>query len=228
VGLVVCAAAAAVLVSPDGRVQTDDRNGDGRADRWREYDRAGRLVRTRVDSNFDGRSDVQEYFDAQGALVRRESDRNFNGQVDLVEEFDPITHDRARSVFDVDDDGRADLLVLFRDGQPVYSKYTDPPVVDIGARTEVLTNHAEPIRSDRLDSLAPLDDPFRTDTTVRGAGATSDPRVSVGLSTSGGLPHPRAALAGFGPSSRRFVAIGLTPVSSLDLNSRSPRGPPLS
>src|SRR5882672_4543223 len=95
---VACSVAAAVsLWLPSGALRTQDKNGDGRPD-------------------------VHEYYQ-RGALVRRESDRNFNDRVDLVQEFDPATREHTRSVVDVDFDGRADLLVLFRDGQPVFSKW---------------------------------------------------------------------------------------------------------
>src|SRR5579864_6721132 len=83
--------------APGDRVRTEDRNGDGRPDVWRTYDRRGRLTEVAFDTNFDGRSDVLEYYD-QGALVRRETDRNFDGRVDLVESFDRLTHERVRPI----------------------------------------------------------------------------------------------------------------------------------
>ena len=60
--------------------------------------------------------------DEQGALVRRESDRDFNNQIDLIEDFDTATGDRSRSVADLDSDGRADRLVLFRGADAVFVK----------------------------------------------------------------------------------------------------------
>src|SRR5580692_13067095 len=117
----VCVSTAAISPwSPRGRVRVEDRNGDGRPDVWRTYDRQGRLTEVALDTNFDGRSDVLEYYD-QGALIRRETDRNFDGRIDLIESFDRITHERVRSLTDVDYDGRADLLVLFSHGRTVYS-----------------------------------------------------------------------------------------------------------
>jgi hypothetical protein len=100
-------------------VRTADQNGDGRPDIWRHYDNRGQLAEVDVDSNFDGQPDVEEYYEG-GVLVRRESDRDFNGQADLIEEFDAETHRQTKSVVDIDYDGTADLLVLFRDGRPVF------------------------------------------------------------------------------------------------------------
>src|SRR5215468_9686103 len=120
VALGVCTTAAVLTLPKNAQyVRAEDRNGDGRPDEWRRYDGQGHLAQISVDSNFDGRSDVEEYYDSDGVLLRRESDRDFNGQIDLVEEFDPSTHERARSVVDVDYDGLADLLVFFHDGRPV-------------------------------------------------------------------------------------------------------------
>src|SRR6478752_555551 len=185
---------AAVLTLPKNAqyVRTEDRNGDGRPDEWRRYDQAGHLAQVSVDSNFDGRSDVEEYYDAEGVLIRRESDRNFNGQVDLIEEFDPTTHQHAESVVDVDYDGRADLLVLFRDGRPVFSKRAPEPAVrvaDLGSFAQIADVHSE-----ANDPLVPLTDPFQSDTTVRGLRSMT--RVGgAGLATSGGLPCSHIAVA---------------------------------
>src|SRR5262249_4650002 len=120
-----CATVAIVGVWPARRVRTADNNGDGRPDVWRLYDGKGQLTEVDVDSNFDGHTDIQEYYE-QGVLVRRESDRNFNGQSDLVEEFDAKTHHLTRSVIDLDYDGTADLLVLFPDGHPAFSRRRAP------------------------------------------------------------------------------------------------------
>jgi hypothetical protein len=216
------ATAAAFAVWPASRdVRTEDRDGDGRADVWRMYDRRGELVELAVDSNFDGRSDVREYY-ALGALVRRESDRTFSGRVDLIEEFDSVTHERVRSVVDTDDDGTADLLVLFRAGEPVFTKEVAAGAVvpDTGwlARDGVSPGPVD-------DSLVPLRDPFSGDAAIRqallAASATGD-RLWIGV----GLPA--------GPC---LVETRITPTSDLDdlapqsirtltLSQRSPRGPP--
>jgi hypothetical protein len=229
--VVACATVAAVAVSPDARrVRTEDRNRDGRPDAWRHYDQSGRLTEVALDSNFDGRSDVAEYYDSRGAIVRRESDRNFNGQVDLVEEFEPTTHEHTRSVIDVDYDGSADILVLFRDGQPVFSRQARPATVDVGQRRQSAAHSSQLVRDENGDSLAPLLDPFQSDTAVRGASFTPpDSSGYVGLSTSGGLPRRSAGTASPAFStSPRPLASDLAPHSSVPLSPRSPRGPPLS
>src|SRR5215831_839041 len=125
-GLAVCLLAVLATVRlPSGRASTEDRNHDGRPDIWRSYNADGQLVSVALDTNFDGRSDVNEFYD-HGALIRREIDRDFNNQVDLVQEFDPATRQIVRSISDVDADGVADLLLLFQDGKPVYSKWAHP------------------------------------------------------------------------------------------------------
>jgi len=218
-------ATAAVLTLPNSAqdVRTEDRNGDGRPDKWRRYDQAGHLAQVSVDSNFDGRSDVEEYYDSQGVLIRRESDRNFNGQVDLIEEFDPTTHLHAESVVDVDYDGRADLLVLFRDGRPIFSKPATEPAVrvaDLGPFA--LVADVQPETNDRL---VPLNDPFQSETRVRGLRSTTT-LGTEGLATSGGLPGAPIVVAALVSSVDVVVAIESHPSAGL-LGHRVPRGPPL-
>src|SRR5262249_39939648 len=138
--------------------------------------------------NFDGRPDIQEYYE-RGVLVRRESDRNFNGQADLIEEFDVETRGQTRSVVDLDFDGTADLLVLFRDGQPVFSKRSG------GASRQVTAARfagAEPAATD----LVPLTDPFASDTAVRATHAWPNDVRCAGLAPSGALPVARFAKVG--------------------------------
>jgi len=217
--------AAAVLTLPTNPqyVRAADRNGDGRPDEWRRYDQAGHLAQISVDSNFDGRSDVEEYYDSEGVLIRRESDRNFNGQVDLIEEFDPTTHQHAESVVDIDYDGRADLLVLFRDGRPVFSKRAPEPAVrvaDLGRLTQLAN-----VQSKDSDPLVPLSDPFQSDTTVHGLRTTAR-GGSVGLATSGGLPGPHVAVATL-VSNSDVVATNESRPLTTPIVRRAPRGPPL-
>ena len=216
-----CAAFAVVELSAAARmVRTEDHNGDGRPDIWRRYDAAGRLTEVDVDSNFDGSPDIQEYYD-RGVLIRRESDRNFNGQADLIEEFDGETHGQTRSVVDIDFDGTADLLVLFRDGRPVYSMRASA----LTRRTNADSHAADSRHATRLVRLA---DPFEEETAVRAVHSSSLPDEFVGLSTSGGLPS-----APFSAISRVSVS---TPLAASDvraddlalLRRRSPRAPPLS
>jgi len=221
--IVACATVAAVEVWPDARgLRTEDHNGDGRPDTWRRYDSRGQLTEIDVDSNFDGRSDIQEYYE-RGVLVRRESDRNFNGQADLIEEFDAETHGHIRSVVDIDYDGTADLLVLFRDGRPVFSKRTWSP-----KRDAIPTPSVPSLHQDGATRLARLIDPFASDTAVRATHTAAAYDGCVGLSTSGGLPCPRVtALSRLSPS-LRLVAHGVQPDAATPLLPSSPRAPPVS
>jgi hypothetical protein len=224
--LLVCAGIAASLCVGTGYVRTEDRNGDGRPDVWRVYDRDGRLREVGIDTNFDGRSDVREYYD-RGALIRRESDRNFNDQVDLVEDFDPITHDHTRSVIDLDFDGTADRLELFADGRSVFSKQLDsssPAFARAGGRSALV---GVTVRTGD-DPLVSLFDPFSGDTAVGAAKAAADGGSFVGLASSGGLPaSPSDAVSAPMPSSG-FRAVVPSAVALTTVSPRALRGPPVS
>jgi hypothetical protein len=220
--VVSCATLAAVEIWPvSQRIQTGDENGDGRPDLWRRYDAHGHLTEIDRDTNFDGSPDIQEYF-RSGVLVRRESDRNFNGQTDLVEEFDPGTQAKTRSVVDIDYDGTADVLELFRDGRPVFSRR-------IGDRKDA-ARPPNPSAARQRDGvqLAELVDPSESDTSVRDARIASSEDDVVGLSTSGGLPRARFILvARLGPS----AALVRTNAEHDALTVRlphAPRAPPVS
>jgi hypothetical protein len=223
-----CAVAATMsLWVPGTDVRTEDQNHDGRPDVWRVYDRHGQLAKVAVDTNFDGRSDVHEYYQGS-ALVRRELDRDFNDQVDLVQEFDPTTREAIRSVIDVDFDGAADLLVLFQDGKPVFSKWTHPvpgPAAAVSADA-ALHPAASPRTAD--DQLAPLDDPFRGDLAVRAVRLVAGSGDYVGLSTSGGLPASCIDIASPLAVSSDASGSSSSDPSSATVVQYSPRGPPVS
>ena len=224
--LLTCAGIAVSLSLGTGYVRTEDRNGDGRPDVWRVYDRNGTLREVGIDTNFDGRSDVREYYDG-GGLIRRESDRNFNDQVDLVEDFDPITHDHIRSVIDLDFDGTADRLELFAGGRSVFSKQIDSPSPGFARAGDRSGRSGATLRTGD-DPLVSLVDPFSGDTALRAVRALADGGSSVGLASSGGLPASRDdAVWALTPSPglRGVVrsAVALTTVAP-----RALRGPPAS
>jgi hypothetical protein len=200
------------------RIRTQDQNGDGRPDIWRHYDAKGLLTQVAVDTNFDGRPDIQEYYE-RGALVRRESDRNFNGQADLVEDFDAATQRQTRSVVDTDYDGTADLLVLFRDGRPVFSRRAHP---------RQLSSSITPIRASERAYLEPLSNPFESDSALRAPRAPSSTEGYVGLSTSGGLPTPRMVVIGPLCASAQLVGLDIRAHALIVLPHRSTRAPPAS
>jgi hypothetical protein len=224
--LLICAGIAASLSLGTAYVRTEDRNGDGRPDVWRVYDRDGRLREVGIDTNFDGRSDVREYYDS-GGLIRRESDRNFNDQVDLVEDFDPITHDHIRSVIDLDFDGTADRLELFAGGRAVFSKQLDsrsPAFARTGGRSALV---GVTVRTGD-DPLVSLLDPFSGDRALRAARAAANGGSSVGLASSGGLPaSPDDAVSAPMPSSG-FRAVVRSAVALTTVSPRALRGPPVS
>jgi hypothetical protein len=214
----VCTSALMRLWPPANSVVTEDLNHDGRPDVWSVYDVENHLTEVFRDTNYDGQRDVREYYD-HGALVRRESDRDFNNQIDLVEDFDAATGERSRAVVDVDLDGRADLLILFRGADAVFIKSAP--------RSPVSAAHHEPnARPGARDVLLPLDDPFGTDLALRPAHLPVRTREFVGLSTAGGVPAAQRTSLDV-PRSDSSASDGwVLDAPAVDLTPGSPRGPP--
>ncbi|HEV3217648.1 MAG TPA: hypothetical protein VGZ27_18095 [Vicinamibacterales bacterium] len=227
--LVASASAGSLALWPRaGSFRTEDRNGDGRPDVWRTYDRQGRLSEVAIDTNFDGRSDVHEYYEG-GVLVSRESDRNFDDRVDLVQQFDYTTHEQARAIEDVDYDGRADLLVLFQGGRPVFAKWARevaPGVASDASARPVLNPEPAPRAAD--DPLTPLEDPFRTDLAVKATRVVDGSSGPVAVLTSGGLPVAGKEFVTRPVSSSALELTGYRHVPSAILAPHSSRGPPRS
>jgi hypothetical protein len=217
-GLAVCLLAAfAAVWLPGGRAFTEDRNHDGRPDVWRSYNANGQLVSVALDTNFDGRSDVNEFYD-NGALVRRELDRDFNNQIDLVQEFDPGTRQIVRSISDVDADGVADVLLLFQNGQPVYSKWAH-------ATSGLFDSNEPSAASDaRQRPLRALADPFSGDLAVKGTRTGALIRDTLAVAAASGLPQ--AILPAVSLTASSFVTTGFSAVAAPAAGPRSPRGPP--
>jgi hypothetical protein len=213
-----CAILTTATLWPALDVRTDDLNGDGRPDVWRHFDGHGQVTQVDIDSNFDGRPDVEEYY-VRGVLVRRESDRDFNGQADLVEEFDPSTRGQIRAVVDVDYDGIADTLVLFRDGQAVFST---PACRSCGSAAHPVPAAVRSFHG----ALRPLVDPFESEAALFAHHATPDDPSCVGLSTSGGLPAESAGAPVRLTPSAVVVAADAPPRTPAFLLQRSPRAPP--
>jgi hypothetical protein len=224
--VVASAAAGSVSLWPRaGSSRTEDRNGDGRPDVWRVYDREGRLSEVAIDTNFDGRSDVHEYYEG-GVLVSRESDRNFDDRVDLVQQFDYTTHEQARAVEDVDYDGTADLLVLFQGGRPVFSKWAHPATPGVASGSSALNPEIPPRTTD--DPLTPFEDPFRTDLAVKAIRVVDGSSGSVALLTSGSLPVASREFVARLASSSALALTGLRHAPSAILDPHASRGPPAS
>jgi hypothetical protein len=225
----VSASVVALALWPASRdVRTEDRDGDGRPDVWRMYDRHGQLVELAIDSNFDGRSDVREYY-TRGALVRRESDRWFSGRVDLVEEFDGVTHEHVRSVADTDHDGTADLLVLFRAGKPVFTKRLPVAALPGAALVGVGYRYPGGVVLSRAgeDAPAPLTDPFSGEAAVRSALVTGSQETSGSLWTSVGLPARYCLAISSSRPASDVADLDTQSVLGGALGPPSPRGPPL-
>ena len=204
-----------------------DRIRNVRTDGWRIHHRDAQRSSVAIDTNFDGRSDVEELYE-DGILVRRESDRDFDDQIDLVQDFDPATRQIVRSITDVNDDGVADLLVLFQNGKPVFSKW-------IAAITRVAHRDSAALRSAWRTShlpLTPLVDPFSGDVAFKPirVDATSDD--AYWLPGPLGLPEAGAksvALVGSAPAPTALWHVpALTHFASSDLRGPPPTLPSLS
>jgi hypothetical protein len=209
-------------------VLTEDRNHDGQPDLWETNPDVNESV-VAIDTNLDGRPDERLRY-RNGDLIRLEADSDFDNRVDIVEEFDPVTHEVVRSLIDIDEDGRADLLVLSQDGQPVFEKWADQIAPPEDARADgrrVPTVLASPANRPADDGdLIPLADPFIGDITVRSTRSWRPaPRDSL-LSTSGGLPLPTAVIS----DARSSVSVGESALYvslPLAFAPASPRGPPM-
>jgi hypothetical protein len=214
---VVCVAGAVAVTASawlaTGWVRTEDRNRDGRPDRWRFYNARGELTRVAIDTNFDGRSDEQDYYD-HGALIRLERDRNLDDRVDLIETFDPTSHEEVRSLVDTDFNGTADLLVLFHGGRPVFSEWLAgaASVADVAPR-------------DPSAPLAPLVDPSRHQVALQTVAPNAAAGGTVAVLSTMGLPENRFGALTFITGSRAN-SVRVQTLQSLARSCHSPRGPP--
>src|SRR5262245_15070371 len=200
--------------------QSPDLIRDGRTGSWKAHRRAAHRSSVAIDTNADGRSDVEELYE-NGVLVRRETDRNFDDQIDLVQDFDPATQQIVRSITDVNDDGVADLLVLFQNGQPVFSKW-------MAAITRVALRDSAALRLAWRTShlpLTPLVDPFSGDVTYKPVRVDATSDEAYWLPGPLGLPEActkSAALVTSSPApATDWHVPALTLFASSDL-----RGPP--
>ena len=218
IGLLAVLAGRFAAVSPTTRLETFDVNRDGRPDRWQYYDAEGAMLRQSVDTNFDGRSDVQESYDGRH-LVRRESDRNFDDRIDLTEEFDPVTGEHTRSVVDVDFDGRADLLVLFSHGEPVFSQWApNRSGIEAIASFDAI---APERRGD--DSLRALGDPFSS---AHRLDTSSPPHVRIAAGCESRSIRVAPQRCSVVPQRARVAIAGSPPFPSRVVPPSRPRGPP--
>src|SRR5262249_17473217 len=147
---------------PGATTPSHDLIRDGRTDGSRTHHRDTHRSSVAIDTNFDGRSDVEELYE-NGVLIRRASDRDFDDQIDLVQDFDPATQQIVRSITDVNDEGVADLLVLFQNGRPVFSKW-------MAAITWVARRDTAALRwawRTSQQTPTPLVDPFSGDTAYK-------------------------------------------------------------
>jgi hypothetical protein len=215
-----CSTVTLLVWHPSGAWRAEDRNRDGRPDVWQSFDRLGHVASVSVDTNFDGRSDVEEFYEA-GALVRRQADRDFNDRIDLIQTFDPLTRHVVRSLTDVNGDGVADLLVLFSEGQPVFTKWADRFAG--GLETATVALHPSYGRH-AASPLLPLDDPFSGDLAVKQIHAMA---AAPDMTPSDAAGVPELPCEGAEPPAARH---GHDPAvidpSSPDIGRFSPRAPP--
>jgi hypothetical protein len=210
-----------------GVILTDSGSHDGQPEVWTTNSDVDESV-VAIDTNLDGRPDERLHY-RNGDLVSLEADSDFDHRVDIVEEFDPTTHEVVRSLIDIDEDGKADLLVLRQNGQPVFEKWADqiaPPedAWTAGRRaTTVLASAANPLTD---GDLIPLADPFIGDMTVRSTRSWRPASRDSLLSTSGGLPLPATVIS----DARSSVSVRESVFHSSLVSTfapTSPRGPPI-
>src|SRR5262249_56592027 len=106
--------------------------------------------------------------------------RNLDDRIDLTEEFSAATGERTRSVVDVDFDGRADLLVLFADNQPVFSEWAPKDAQIHTTPNPVASLDVRERRED--EALRSFDDPFSSAQRLRAAAPS--PRNTTGCTES--------------------------------------------
>jgi hypothetical protein len=105
----------AAAVSVPGTT-ADDRDGDGRPDRWVSGDPA-QPTRELLDENRDGRADRVRVYDAQRRLVSAEDDLDFDGKFELFTDYKD--GERVRTREDQNGDGEVDGWSFFRSGELV-------------------------------------------------------------------------------------------------------------
>jgi hypothetical protein len=219
-GVLTCVAAGWFSTSlPHRSTRTEDLNRDGRPDVWRAYGRDGRIARVAVDTNFDGRSDVEEFYE-NGILVRRQTDRNFDDQIDLVQDFDPATRQIVRSLTDVNADGVADLLILFQNGTPVFSKW-----MSTGARDRLPETLARAAAQPSNEPPAALLDPFSGDRVFAAVRVDATPDEPFSLPAPIGPAEAIARPVVFAGSAQAVASDRPLPTAT-PLGTSALRGPP--
>lgn len=103
-----------------------------------------------LDSDGDGTPDLWRFSvlvaEGQERLVRKERDLNRDGRVDAWETFDGEGR-FAKLVFDMDFDGKPDLVVTYEKGQLVKKEYA--PGFDGMARTAAFFENGKLVRKER-------------------------------------------------------------------------------
>jgi len=98
----------------DEAAKTEDRNRDGRPDRW-VYTEADGGRRELLDENADGRADLVRRFDAENRLLSTEEDLDFDGRYEVTTQY--RDGERTRRFEDTDADGRPDRWTFFANGE---------------------------------------------------------------------------------------------------------------
>jgi hypothetical protein len=157
-------------------LREEDRDGDGRPDRWTGYEGISRhdlwedgrgtgtpdvrwvfldggteIERIEIDRDFDGHAErVLRY--VVGRLTAEESDTDGDGRVDRIETFNELGDVEVLDE-DVDGDGRFDIRTRFRDGKLVRREISNPEHVEGQVQRDTraeLPAELPPVSSDRV------------------------------------------------------------------------------
>ena len=125
-----------------------DNNHNGKADAWYYYEKAV-LSKIEIDGNHDGAVDNQGYYDESGDTAEAEYDRNFDGEMDYWEYFENASQVSYES--DNDFNGTHDEWGIVEDGQIVEANwsYHNDKVADKVARYRYGRKYEESYDRDR-------------------------------------------------------------------------------
>jgi len=95
---------------PKSKVDTKDRNSDGKPDIWIYYNEKGEHIKSEADRNFDGKVDYTRYL-AKVKIDREEGDIDFDGAIDTWVYYSDGM--KVRGERDTNRDGKPDIFIYY-------------------------------------------------------------------------------------------------------------------